>query len=311
MTPAFTRVLLVGDVPPTIIAGEPLAVPAGLTDRAGRLPVGSLIECGARMRASPDEPLLIITDRDLAMPSCESLFAYADRERGVAVISTHRLLDGSGGARLQARVRNEIAHEWGHLRGLKHCRSSQCVMSPATCAADLDRRPETTCARCTSGGWAARIRNSVAACVFLGSIVATLNYVPDYLIGPPPETPFTCMALDPSGAFSRAATGPDDHAHIYFRGRELFELVDKAGNDSIRDRSLPFAERLNEFWRAQHPPLLTVGRTSAGVARIYAGREPLFDVLAGDVRDGDLMETAQRWTNSLNAALRSKPDSTR
>jgi hypothetical protein len=282
-----------------------------VSDEAGCIAVTPLIEVAAGLNLGTEGPTLIVTDRDLAMPGCASLFGYADRARRIAVISTNRLDDLVGTEQLRSRVHNAIAHEWGHLRGLSHCRSARCVMRPAREPEDLDRRPETLCPRCAGGGWAARIRRSVAACLFLGSIVATLNVVPDYLIGPPPEMPFTCAALDPSGVFSRTAMGPEDHAHIYFQGRELFELIDKAGHASIRARSLPFAERLNALWRSDSSTELRVVRASAGVARIYAGDEAIFDVLAGDVRAGDLMETARKWTTSLNEAFRVKQDVSR
>jgi archaemetzincin len=164
--------------------------PGDLEDARGRLPVRDLIRCTERERRSGS--LLVLTDRDLSLPGCESLFGFADRRAGVAVISTARLEDPSDPSRLPARLLNESAHELGHLNGLHHCSDPSCVMRPVTEGHELDTRPLTPCARCADRG--ARRRPSLGLfsmlLAFLGLFLA-LDRLAPWIGSPPLRMPFT------------------------------------------------------------------------------------------------------------------------
>lgn len=184
-----TRVLLVGDVPDGLIDGERRRIPPGLLDGLGRASVDRLIEFG--LRALPGTgPLLIVTDADLTMRECRWLFGYADTARNAIVVSIHRLPDPLRPDVLRARLWNEIAHELGHLNGLRHCANQGCVMRPVTDAADLDTRGAESCGRCRYSPWSARFRVAAAA-LFLIAIVAALNLLMPLVAGPRFEMPFT------------------------------------------------------------------------------------------------------------------------
>ena len=92
--------------------------------------------------------LLLVTESDLRVPPLRSLFGYADRRRGIAIISSARLRDPADPARTRARLRNVAAHELGHLNGLSHCAGPGCVMMQVSTPEQLDSRPLTPCARC-------------------------------------------------------------------------------------------------------------------------------------------------------------------
>jgi archaemetzincin len=108
------------------------------------------------------EETLIVTDRDLTTLESRQLFGFADARRKVAIVSSFRLDDGSGD--LTRRLSNTIAHERGHLAGLRHCPDRQCLMHAAAAAKDLDTRPGEACGRCPRRGWlasAARLRGEL------------------------------------------------------------------------------------------------------------------------------------------------------
>jgi hypothetical protein len=185
----FTRALIVGDVPEGLLEAHRRAPPPGLLDRWGRAPVERILDFG--LRAVPgDGPLLIVTGADLTMRECQWLLGYADVARQAVVVSTRRLADPGRPNALKARLMNEIAHEAGHLGGLRHCSSEACVMRPVTSAAELDGRPEFSCGACGPGPWSARLRLAAAA-LFLIAIVAGLNLLMPLIAGPRFEMPFT------------------------------------------------------------------------------------------------------------------------
>jgi hypothetical protein len=185
----FSRALIAGSVPEGLLHAERRPPPPGLTDPWGRVTVDAIVEFG--LRALPgDGPLLIVTDADLTMRECQWLFGFADRARGVVVISIRRLAGPGEAHLLKARLENEIAHEAGHLRGLGHCRHKTCVMRPVDDARELDARPLSPCGKCPSGSWTARLRLA-AASLFLIAIVASLNLLMPLAAGPPFEMPFT------------------------------------------------------------------------------------------------------------------------
>ena len=185
----FSRALIAGSVPEGLLHAERRPLPTGLADPWGRVTVDAIVEFG--LRALPGNgPLLIVTDADLTMRECRWLFGFADRARGVVVISIRRLAGPGEAHLLKSRLQNEIAHEAGHLLGLGHCRRARCVMRPVADARELDARPLSPCGRCPSGSWTARFRLA-AASLFLIGVVAALNLLMPLAAGPPFDMPFT------------------------------------------------------------------------------------------------------------------------
>jgi archaemetzincin len=153
---SYERVLVIGHIPLNAIRSavtapsvhlETLEVSSGMEDDRGRIPVKGLVRLAKKRRTSKG-PILVITDRDLAIKECRSLFGFSDRRAGVAVVSTARLLEAEEPSQLWGRVRNVGAHELGHLRGLAHCVNDGCVMRPATHASELDGRSDQACRSC-------------------------------------------------------------------------------------------------------------------------------------------------------------------
>lgn len=97
------------------------------------------------------ERLALVVGRDLKIPGCGAVFGYAEKKRGVAVVSTFRL--GGEAEKLGERVEKVLAHEAGHLEGRGHCREPRCAMHQAKTVEDLDRRGLELCERCAKGGW--------------------------------------------------------------------------------------------------------------------------------------------------------------
>ena len=91
----------------------------------------------------------------------------------------------------------------------------------------------------------------------------------------------------------------------------MFSLGDKNGNPTIRARSLPLIDRLNDLWRLDPPPELTVDTASPRRAVIRAGDRDVLEVLPGDAPDGDAAAEARRLRELLANALRSRPETRR
>jgi hypothetical protein len=186
--PLFSRILTVGTLPPAFAEALPLPVPADMLDPLGRLRLDRLIPFAAGAQPQTG-PLLILTSRDLAMPGCESLFGYADRKHNIAVVSTFRLRAVSP-EKLTHRVENEIAHEWGHLQGLEHCKRTDCVMRPVTDPAEIDTRPIAACGACPHKSLF-QPSAAIAAILFLAGLAAGVNYFARPFLGAEFNAPFT------------------------------------------------------------------------------------------------------------------------
>lgn len=144
------RVLVVGGMPASGLL--PLPVPArhlpldGVAPGA-RVSVRVLMDLGRKVRQG-NERLLILTDRDLFLAECSSLFGFADSRADSVIVSTFFLKQNCNADQLRRRVGNTIAHEIGHLEGIKHCRKTDCLMHPAESAAALDLRGFEFCGHC-------------------------------------------------------------------------------------------------------------------------------------------------------------------
>jgi len=191
------RVLLLGDVPDVSLdvllspSARVQRVAAGDSPSAEQVSVASLIELGKAAR-SEHERVLILTDRDLFVPECETLFGYAAAHSNVAIVSTFYLRRDCDAARLRERLQNEIAHELAHLNGLQHCKTPGCLMHSVREAAELDGRAVAPCGKCPSRSRRrAAISGLAVAAVLMIAAVLGMDAVSARLSGSEFNAPFT------------------------------------------------------------------------------------------------------------------------
>jgi archaemetzincin len=91
-----------------------------------------------------------ITEADLYVPGSNFIFGLADPSKGAAIVSVHRLRELADSRRLAERVYKEVAHELGHLLGLKHCEKPTCIMSFAKTIEEVDVRLPVLCSECSA-----------------------------------------------------------------------------------------------------------------------------------------------------------------
>ena len=99
------------------------------------------------------EPVLLVVSQDLCMPRQDFVFGLARESVGAAVVSMARLSNRFYGREdddgdLVGRLVREGAHEVGHLFGLEHCASKECVMYPPATLGELDRKKVAFCGPC-------------------------------------------------------------------------------------------------------------------------------------------------------------------
>lgn len=166
--------------------GERTATPEDALDTAGRLMVGPLLTAMARQA-----PAVIVTDRDLMTPESSQLFGISSYSRQIAVVSTFRLREPGGD--LTRRLQNVMAHERGHLAGLLHCRTENCLMHPARTPQDIDARAEAPCGQCPKRGTGllrSQAWRMAVALLFLAVLVGGVQGVMRLLVTPF-DAPFT------------------------------------------------------------------------------------------------------------------------
>jgi hypothetical protein len=277
------RIRVLGAFDISLVAGttpDVESLPA-ITDGSGRVPLKRVVrEC----QLSGHTPVLVLTSGDLVLEGCRWLFGYADRQRQVAVVSTFRL--GSVGTeRLRARLAHVIAHEEGHLRGLRHCSTPGCLMRPARNAEELDSRGLEPCADCRSP----RLRWPAVAAAVLVSVlaIAGLDAVARWLKpkGPP---------------FSWKAEG--ETAALLFKRQPLLRL--RAAGAQPRAQSL--VQSLNGLFQQIEPPPFEVVRSGSGQASIRAGGNPLLEVLTGDAGADEPLRFAQAFVGRIEPLIRGK-----
>lgn len=232
-------------------------------------------------RCAPEgEQLVLLTPLDLEMRGCGSLFGYADRRRGVAVVSTFRL-GADGEQRLAARMMNVIEHERGHLDGLKHCRTAGCIMNAAQCVEDVDDRGLARCARCRQPKpvWRAR---AAAVAISVLAIAAAQGAASFVKVKSPP--------------FSwRADSGA---ASVLYRKQPMLVLASELEAKSA-------ASALNALYaQITPPPIEAVAKGRHAV--LSAGGERLAEVDERCAGGGDPLSYAQAWAARTGWLMRSK-----
>lgn len=96
--------------------------------RADRLLRGAGLESGT----------VLVVRAPLSARMLARVLGWTDRRRRAAVVSTSSL--DLGGPRAEERLAKLVAHEAGHVLGLRHCRSPACLARPVRDHAELDAR---------------------------------------------------------------------------------------------------------------------------------------------------------------------------
>ncbi len=234
----------------------------------------------AAQRSSKGEHLILITPLDLAQRGCESLFGYADRRRGIAVVSTYRL-GADGESRLAARLMNVIEHERGHLDGLKHCRGAGCIMSVARCVEDLDARGLERCAQClrSKPAWRAR---TVAAAVCILAVAAAQGAASFVKVKSPP------FSWRPDGVA----------AQVLYKKQPMLRL---AGEPEARAA----ATALNALYAQITPPPIEA-KAEGTHAVLMAGKVKLAALDGWSAGGGEPLAYAQAWAGKASWLMRAK-----
>lgn len=133
------------EVVPTVRAN--LRCEGGFDPRRGQWRAESMLERCVIPDASPDSYAVGLTTKDLYVPSLNFVFGLAVRESGAAIVSLHRLMEGSKET-VVTRIAKETIHEVGHLEGLAHCRDERCVMWFSDTLAETDRKSAEFCSEC-------------------------------------------------------------------------------------------------------------------------------------------------------------------
>jgi archaemetzincin len=102
--------------------------------------------------ASPDK-ILCITPHDLYIPVLTYVFGEAELGGNVAVVSYYRFQNERYGlppnyGLLAERLLKESLHETGHMFGLTHCRSQECVMHASASVEEVDLKGTHYCEIC-------------------------------------------------------------------------------------------------------------------------------------------------------------------
>ncbi len=97
--------------------------------------------------------LVGITDVDLYAPVLTFVFGEAQLNGTCAILSSFRLRNEfygipSDASILQQRIVKESVHETGHLFGLIHCHTFDCVMRSSTYVEEIDLKTAILCPAC-------------------------------------------------------------------------------------------------------------------------------------------------------------------
>jgi len=141
-------------------AGDSCAVsPDVLDPRPAYDPIRGQFDCRRLLpileeRWAADQGLVLgMADVDLFSAIFTFVLGEAKLGGRVGIFSLYRLRSSFYGLPedmelLESRARKESLHELGHLMGLVHCRSPECVMRFSAAAEEVDLKPDRFCASC-------------------------------------------------------------------------------------------------------------------------------------------------------------------
>ncbi len=133
---------------------RPLDVPgSALNSSRGQMFLSTLTTKIARRYPQGEGMQLAVTEFDLYKTSHRYIFGDADEQRGVAVVSLHRLRGEFYGEErddnmLFQRTLKEAVHELGHASGLRHCYNARCAMYYSNSIFETDNKMSHLCEVC-------------------------------------------------------------------------------------------------------------------------------------------------------------------
>jgi hypothetical protein len=248
-----------------------------LVGASGRVSVRRLLRAN---RATNGDRVMVVTTRDLELRGCARLFGYADRRRAAGVVSTFHL-GTDGEDRVAARLANVIEHERGHLEGLHHCGTAECVMHPARATGDLDVRSLSRCERCREPrrSWRARLIAAVLCVLAFAAVQSAAGLVK---VKKPPFTVY----------------GGSEGAAVFYRQQAVLALADTA-------EARATADRLNDLFAQISPAPIEAVAGGPG-ALLRTGGVTLAPIDRRRTRDSDPLVYAQAWAARMNWLMRAK-----
>jgi archaemetzincin len=96
---------------------------------------------------------LVLTEVDIFATSTNYVFGLANLERGIAVVSSHRVHPSFWGIVerrdfFETQWGKVVTHEFGHTVGLLHCQDSSCVMKFSNSPSELYAKGTDFCKKC-------------------------------------------------------------------------------------------------------------------------------------------------------------------
>lgn len=130
------------------ILENPIDIPDNLYDPRRRQYYAEGIVYLASFFRRPEHYVVLLANVDAYVPSLNFVFGLAIPTIRAATVFTYRLQMWTDFNNYIRRVRKEVVHELGHLIGLNHCSTSQCVMRFSNSVFEVDKKEHLFCFKC-------------------------------------------------------------------------------------------------------------------------------------------------------------------
>lgn len=192
------------------------------------------------------------------------------------------------------RVANVIAHERGHLDGLRHCATPGCLMQAVGTLDGLDARSDEPCGRCPR----ARVGRTAAAVLALASLSAFVFLGLDAAgrrLEPPPLRPFACEpAAESTGLV------------LVFNGTPVEWASPDGAIRRLPCRDAEAASQLNDLFQQVDPPPLGVVPTAAGGATVRHADVVIVEIPPASSGAPAAADLGVRWAEEVDFLLAGK-----